>query len=114
MQQFESTPGSFRVCCRVCGSTALGKAAYLTTVDIPAGLLDASPDTGEISQFLYKGLLHVPGVFAGGRGVIFVPTAINGSNSGVLTAVELAGKQHPRRANGLRMRSLALSDEPRG
>jgi hypothetical protein len=28
-------------------------------------------------------------------------------------AVELAGKQHPRRANGLRMRSLALSKTPR-
>jgi hypothetical protein len=49
MQQFESTPGSFRVCCRVCGSTAPGKAAYLTTVDIAARLLDASPDTGETS-----------------------------------------------------------------
>jgi hypothetical protein len=42
-QQFESTPGSFRVFCRVCGSTAPGKAPYLTTVSIPAGLLDDDP-----------------------------------------------------------------------
>jgi hypothetical protein len=46
MQQFESAPGSFRVFCRVCGSTAPGKAAYLTTVSIPAGLLDDDPACG--------------------------------------------------------------------
>jgi len=78
MQQFESTPGSFRVCCRVCGSTAPGKAAYLTTVDIAARLLDASPDTGEISQFLYKGLLHVRGVFDSARLLIRKPFARRG------------------------------------
>ena len=36
MQQFESAPGSFRVFCRICGSTAPGKAPYLTTVSISA------------------------------------------------------------------------------
>ena len=43
IQQFGSAPGSFRAFCRVCGSTAPGKAAYLTTVSIPAGLLDDDP-----------------------------------------------------------------------
>jgi hypothetical protein len=43
IQQFESAPGSFRGFCRVCGSIAPGKAPYLTTVSIPAGLLDDDP-----------------------------------------------------------------------
>jgi hypothetical protein len=43
MQQFESSPGSFRTFCRICGSMAPGKAPYLSTVSIPAGLLDDDP-----------------------------------------------------------------------
>jgi hypothetical protein len=43
IQRFESAPGSFRNFCRVCSSTVPGKAAYLTTVSIPAGLLDGDP-----------------------------------------------------------------------
>jgi hypothetical protein len=43
IQSFESAPGSFRNFCRVCSSTVSGKAAYLTTVSIPAGLLDDDP-----------------------------------------------------------------------
>jgi hypothetical protein len=41
--QYESSPGSFRKFCRVCGSSVPGKASYLTTVSIPAGLLDDDP-----------------------------------------------------------------------
>jgi hypothetical protein len=40
---YESTPGSHRNFCRVCGSPAPGKASYLKTVSIPAGLLDDDP-----------------------------------------------------------------------
>ena len=43
IQSFESAPGSFRNFCRVCSSTVPGKAAYLTTVSIPAGLFDDDP-----------------------------------------------------------------------
>ena len=43
IQRFESAPGSFRNFCRVCSSTVPGKAAYLTTVSIPAGLFDDDP-----------------------------------------------------------------------
>ena len=43
IQRFESAPGSFRNFCRVCSSTMPGKAAYLTTVSIPAGLFDDDP-----------------------------------------------------------------------
>jgi hypothetical protein len=43
IQQFESAPGSFRAFCRTCGSIAPGKAPYLPTVSIPAGLLDDDP-----------------------------------------------------------------------
>ncbi|WP_035643191.1 GFA family protein, partial [Bradyrhizobium sp. ORS 375] len=43
MQQFESAPGSFRFFCRVCGAAAPGRAPYLPTVSIPAGLLDDDP-----------------------------------------------------------------------
>jgi hypothetical protein len=43
MQSFEPYPGSFRAFCRVCGSIAPSKAAHLTTVSIPAGLLDDDP-----------------------------------------------------------------------
>jgi hypothetical protein len=39
----ETSPGSFRGFCRVCGSTAPGKAPYLSTISIPAGLLDDDP-----------------------------------------------------------------------
>lgn len=41
--RYELTPGSHRGFCRVCGSIAPGKAAYLDTVSIPAGLLDDDP-----------------------------------------------------------------------
>jgi hypothetical protein len=41
--RYESSPGSFRHFCRVCGSLAPGQASYLTTVSIPAGLLDDDP-----------------------------------------------------------------------
>jgi hypothetical protein len=43
MQRFESAPGSFRSFCSVCGSTTPSQAPYLTTVSIPAGLLDDDP-----------------------------------------------------------------------
>ncbi len=43
IQRFESAPGSSRNFCRVCSSTVPGKAAYLTTVSIPAGLFDDDP-----------------------------------------------------------------------
>ena len=43
IHRFESSPGSFRAFCRVCGSMAPGQAPYLTTVSIPAGLLDDDP-----------------------------------------------------------------------
>jgi hypothetical protein len=43
MAEFESSPGSRRKRCRVCGCPAPGKAPYLTTVSIPAGLLDDDP-----------------------------------------------------------------------
>jgi hypothetical protein len=40
---YESSPGSFRKRCRVCGCLAPGKASYLPTVSIAAGLLDDDP-----------------------------------------------------------------------
>jgi hypothetical protein len=43
MDSFESSPGSIRKHCRVCGSQAPGQAPYLPTVSIPAGLLDDDP-----------------------------------------------------------------------
>ena len=43
MQRFESSTGSFRTFCKVCGSIAPSKATYLTTLSIPAGLLDNDP-----------------------------------------------------------------------
>jgi hypothetical protein len=43
IQSFEAAPGSFRNFCRVCSSTVPGKAPYLTTVSVPAGLLDDDP-----------------------------------------------------------------------
>jgi len=43
IQRHETTPGSLRGFCRVCGSMAPGKAPYLSTVSIPAGLLDDDP-----------------------------------------------------------------------
>jgi hypothetical protein len=43
IERFESAPGSFRNFCRVCTSTVPGKATYLTTVSIPAGLFDDDP-----------------------------------------------------------------------
>jgi hypothetical protein len=51
MERFESTPGSLRQFCRVCGSAVPGKASYLPTVSVPAGLLDDDPGV--------KPLLHV-------------------------------------------------------
>jgi hypothetical protein len=41
--QYESTPGSYRRFCRFCGAAVPGMAAYLTTVSVPAGLLDDDP-----------------------------------------------------------------------
>jgi hypothetical protein len=41
--QYESSPGSFRNRCKVCGCLTPGKAPYLTTISIPAGLLDDDP-----------------------------------------------------------------------
>jgi hypothetical protein len=43
IQRFEAAPGSFRNFCRVCSSTVPGTAPYLTTVSVPAGLLDDDP-----------------------------------------------------------------------
>src|SRR5215469_13227796 len=43
IRSFESASGSFRNFCSVCSSTVPGKAAYLTTVSIPAGLFDDDP-----------------------------------------------------------------------
>ena len=43
LTRFESSPGSFRAFCRVCGSIAPGKASYLSVVSIPAGLFDDDP-----------------------------------------------------------------------
>src|SRR5262249_6449655 len=43
MTNYESTPGSTRKFCKVCGSTAPGQAPYLPTVSIPAGLFDNDP-----------------------------------------------------------------------
>jgi hypothetical protein len=40
---YESSPGSFRGFCRKCGSMAPGQAPYLTTMSVPAGLLDDDP-----------------------------------------------------------------------
>ena len=37
-------PGSFRHRCKTCGCLTPGKASYLPTVSIPAGLLDDDPD----------------------------------------------------------------------
>jgi hypothetical protein len=41
---YESSPGSFRHRCRTCGCPTPGKASYLPTVSIPAGLLDDDPE----------------------------------------------------------------------
>ena len=40
---YESAPGSVRNRCKVCGCNAPGRASYLPTVSIPAGLLDDDP-----------------------------------------------------------------------
>ncbi len=48
---YESAPGSFRNRCKVCGCNVPGKASYLPTVSIPAGLLDDDP--------VVRPLLHV-------------------------------------------------------
>ncbi len=49
--QHESSPGSSRNRCKVCGCQAPGQASYLPTVSIPAGLLDDDPGV--------RPLLHV-------------------------------------------------------
>ena len=41
--QFESSEGSFRKRCSICGCPAPGKVPYLETVSVPAGLLDDDP-----------------------------------------------------------------------
>jgi hypothetical protein len=41
--RYESAPGSFRYRCKVCGCLTPGKASYLETVSIPAGLFDDDP-----------------------------------------------------------------------
>lgn len=40
---YESAPGSFRYRCEICGCLTPGKASYLPTVSIPAGLFDDDP-----------------------------------------------------------------------
>jgi len=40
---YESSPGSFRRRCKTCGCPTPGKAPYLETLSIPAGLLDDDP-----------------------------------------------------------------------
>ena len=41
--RYESAPRSFRYRCKVCGCLTPGKASYLPTISIPAGLLDDDP-----------------------------------------------------------------------
>jgi len=41
--RYESSPGSFRTRCANCGCPAPGKASYLKTWSVPAGLLDDDP-----------------------------------------------------------------------
>jgi hypothetical protein len=41
--RYESAPGSFRYRCKICGCLTPGKASYLQTVSIPAGLFDDDP-----------------------------------------------------------------------
>lgn len=41
--RYQSAPGSFRNRCKVCGCLTPGKASYLETVSVPAGLLDGDP-----------------------------------------------------------------------
>jgi hypothetical protein len=43
LARYESSPGSSRVRCKVCGCQAPGQAPYLPTMSIPAGLLDDDP-----------------------------------------------------------------------
>lgn len=43
VMEYESSPGSFRKRCKVCGCLTPGKASYLQTVSIAAGLLDDDP-----------------------------------------------------------------------
>jgi len=40
---YESAPGSFRHRCRTCGCLTPGRAPYLKTISVPAGLLDDDP-----------------------------------------------------------------------
>ena len=40
---YESAPGSFRHRCKACGCLTPGRAPYLTTISVPAGLLDDDP-----------------------------------------------------------------------
>jgi hypothetical protein len=40
---YESSPGSFRHRCKVCGCMTPGRAPYLRTISVPAGLLDDDP-----------------------------------------------------------------------
>ncbi len=75
ISRYKLAPGSFRAFCRVCGSLAPGQAPYLTTVSVPAGLLDDDPGVRprlhvftaskapwwEISDDLPKHLKWVPG-----------------------------------------------------
>jgi hypothetical protein len=44
MVTYESAPGSFRHRCKVCGCLTPGRAPYLKTVSVPAGLLDDDPN----------------------------------------------------------------------
>jgi hypothetical protein len=43
LAQYESSPGSRRNRCKVCGCQAPGKASYLPSMSVPAGLLDDDP-----------------------------------------------------------------------
>lgn len=40
---YESAPGSFRHRCKLCGCLTPGRAPYLKTISVPAGLLDDDP-----------------------------------------------------------------------
>jgi hypothetical protein len=51
IKRYESAPGSFRSFCPNCGSLVPGQAPYLTTISVPAGLLDGDPGV--------RPLLHV-------------------------------------------------------
>ena len=52
--RYESAPGSFRYRCKICGCLTPGKASYLETVSIPAGLFDDDPRFGRACTYLRR------------------------------------------------------------